>query len=75
MQISDILIHVDNSLASDERGRLEEKMRALPGVIAPRFNPGREHLLLVAFDPDRIGLPALLETVRAEGYRAQLIGA
>ena len=75
MNISDILIHIDQALNADEKHALEEKMRAIPGVIAPRFNPGRDHLLLVAFDPERVKSTAMLDSVRAGGYRAQLVGA
>ncbi|MDD5328759.1 MAG: hypothetical protein PHX38_02055 [Sulfuricella sp.] len=75
MQISDILIHVDETLDTDRRQALEERVRTLPGVLAPRFNPGRDHLLLVAFDPERTRISDLLGEVVAAGYRAQLVGA
>jgi hypothetical protein len=75
MDISDVMIHIDKNLSADEKHTLEEQMREIPGVIAPRFNPGRDHLLLVAFDPDRVKTSAMLDSVRAVGYRAQLIGA
>ena len=52
MNISDILIHINESLNQQQRGALEEVVRDIEGVVAPRFNPGKEHLLLVAFNPD-----------------------
>lgn len=75
MDISDVLIHIDQALSVAEKHALEEKMRAIPGVVAPRFNPGHDHLLLVAFDPARSKTSVMLDIVRAGGYRAQLIGA
>ncbi|MDP2782967.1 MAG: hypothetical protein Q8O38_00035 [Sulfurimicrobium sp.] len=75
MDISDIMIHIDQALSEEDKRALEEKMRAIPGVIAPRFNAGRDHLLLVAFDPERVKTAAMLDSVRADGYQAQLIGA
>lgn len=75
MDISDVLIHIDQALSAGEKHALEERLRTIPGVIAPRFNPGRDHLLLVAFDPAQIKTSAMLDSVRAGGYRAQLIGA
>jgi len=50
-------------------------MRQLDGVVSPRFNPGKEHLLLVAFNPDATSTAVLLAKVQSFGYSAQLIGA
>ena len=49
-------------------------MRKIEGVIAPRFNPGKDHLMVIAFNPDKTGTAALLEKARSAGYTAQLIG-
>jgi hypothetical protein len=50
-------------------------MRQMDGVAAPRFNPGKEHLLLIAFNPDATSNAALLNQVHSFGYQAQLVGA
>ena len=44
------------------------------GVVSPRFNPGKAHLLMVAYDTDKTSTSVLLEQSRASGYTAQLIG-
>lgn len=75
MNIGDVLIHINESLNAQQRSTLEESMRDIDGVIAPRFNPGKEHLLLVAFNPDRTNFSVLLNKVKSFGYQAQLIGA
>lgn len=74
MNISDIMIHVSEKLDAGARNALEARMRELAGVIAPRFNPGKDHLLVVAFDPDKTRPAELLGTVHAAGYTAQLVG-
>ena len=74
MNISDILIHINESLDEQQRNALEEAVRDVDGVIAPRFNPGKEHLLLVAFNPLITDLSVLLRKVQFFGYHAQLIG-
>ena len=74
MNISDILIHINESLNQQQRGALEEVVRDIEGVVAPRFNPGKEHLLLVAFNSDVASTATLLTKVRSFGYNAQLIG-
>ena len=72
--ISDVMIHIKESLSDEARSTLEEGMRQIDGVISPRFNPGKDHLMVVAFNPDKTSTAALLEKARAAGYTAQLIG-
>lgn len=74
MHICDVLIHVDETLDAQQRSSLEGAVREVDGVIAPRFNPGMDHLLLVAYNPERVGAAALLQKVRSAGYEASLIG-
>ncbi len=75
MNVSDILIHIDDSLDESQRKAVEEAVRQVDGVVAPRFNPGKEHLLLVAYNPDETSMVVLLNKVQSFGYRAQLVGA
>lgn len=75
MNISDVMIHIPENLDTEARSVLESRMRDLDGVIAPRFNPGKEHLLVVAFDPDKTRSVDLLSAVKTAGYNAQLVGA
>ena len=75
MNLCDVLVHIDETLSAVEKNELEEDMRELPGVVAPRFNPGQNHLMLVAFNSDQVSYASLLGRVQAHGYRAQLIGA
>ena len=75
MNLCDVLVHINETLGAAQRKALEDDMRALPGVVAPRFNPGQGHLMLVAFDFDKITHTSLLGRVRAHGYKAQLVGA
>ncbi|MES9858722.1 MAG: ATP-binding protein [Sedimenticola sp.] len=72
MQASDIMIHIDENLMGSEQQELETTVRELEGVIAPRFN--KEHLFLVSYNPDKINSSELLSTVKASGYKAQLVG-
>ncbi len=73
MSVVDTLIYVKDLLGSQARADLEQRLRDVPGVIAPRFNPGKEHLLLVAYDPAQTTSGFLLEQVRAQGYNGRLV--
>lgn len=74
MSLADTMIHVDENLDLSQREKLVEDIRKIPGVISPRFNPGKDHVLFVAFDPAETHTIDLLETVRQQGYHAELIG-
>lgn len=74
MHLADVLIHIDEALASSHRGHLEEALRNNKGVIAPRFNGGSRHLLLVSYNPEVTSSHNLLRIVKNNGYSAQLVG-
>jgi len=74
MNISDVMIHINESLSDEARTALENAMQKVEGVVSPRFNPGKEHLLMIAYDTDKTSTAALLEKTRAAGYGAQLVG-
>ena len=74
MNVVDVLIHVNEALDKNQRVQLEQTMRDLDGVIAPRFNPAHPHLMLVAFNPSHVQSKVLLQHVNSAGYHAQLIG-
>ena len=74
MTLCDTMIHVNENLDQQARNTLEEKMRMIDGVIAPRFNPGKAHLLLISFNSQLTTAQRLLETVHQQGYHAQLVG-
>ena len=74
MNISDIIIHINETLSTEQCAALEDNMRQIEGVVSPRFNPGKEHFLVVAYDTDKTSTSALLTNTRKAGYTAQLVG-
>ena len=74
MNISDVMIHINENLSNEARSSLEEQMREIDGVVSPRFSPDKNHLLIVAFVPEKTS-STVLNKARAAGYTAQLIGA
>ena len=72
MKAIDTLIHIDQSLDSEQQHALEAALRNERGVVAPRFN--RDHLLVVAYDGEATSAKALLSAIHDHGYRAQLVG-
>ena len=74
MNISDIIIHIKETLSTEQRSSLEDNMRQIDGVVSPRFNQGKEHFLVVAYDTEKTSTAALLANTRKAGYTAQLVG-
>lgn len=72
MNLCDTMIHINETLATPAKATLVEKVRSIPGVIAPRFN--KAHLLVICYNSTQTQAKVLLETVRQEGYNAKLIG-
>ena len=71
-QITDLIIHVDESIDHREEQLLLGEVRKMEGVMTPEFN--RPHLMMVTYNPEKVNSYELLTTVRSEGYHAQLIG-
>ena len=74
MNISDVMIHINESLGEEARTSLENALRKVEGVVSPKFDAGKEHLLLVAYDTEKTNTATLLDKARAAGYTAQLVG-
>jgi len=74
MQLSDVLIHINETPNESEQNDLVEQLRDLEGVIAPRFSQEKENMLFVSYNSDTIDSSALIGKVWENGYKAQLVG-
>lgn len=74
MYITDVVLHVDETLDAQGRHALEDEMRGIDGVISPGFSPRTPHLMIVTYNPDRIPTGMLLQEVQRRGYHAQHCG-
>ena len=72
MKTTDITIHINELLSESKQQQLEHGLRAVDGVLAPRFN--KPHLLVVAYDAELSSSADLLNYVSNKGYQAQLVG-
>jgi hypothetical protein len=73
MHINDIMIHVNESLGPDAQRGIEDSVRAVEGVISPRFNDQTPHLMIVAYNTDYTSAHALLDVVQDSGYSGQVV--
>lgn len=74
MQLSDVLIHINEMPNKSEQDKLVEQLRSLDGVIAPRFSTEKDHFMFVSYNSDTIKSTALLDKVKENGFKAQLVG-
>ena len=74
MQLSDVLIHIEDTPNESEQNMLVEQLRSLEGVIAPRFSLEKEHFMFVSYNSDAVKSTALLDKVKENGFKAQLVG-
>ncbi|MEN8251042.1 MAG: hypothetical protein ABFS32_19065 [Bacteroidota bacterium] len=74
MNLPEVLIHVSEKQNDSEKNELVEQLRNVDGVIAPRFSQESEHLLFVSYNSDTTNATALLDMVKQNGFKAQLVG-
>ena len=74
MQLSDVHIHIHEMPNESEQDKLVVQLRSLEGVIAPRFSLEKEHFMFMSYNSDTIKSTALLDKVKKNGFKAQLVG-
>ena len=72
--LTDVTIHVDETLNKDERSKLENDLRATGGVISVHFSEKTPHLVVVTYDPDQAKSKDVLKVVLGEHLHAELVG-
>ena len=69
-----ILVHVDDLLGKDQQTELIDDLKRHTGVKDAHFTPGHAHLLIVDYDRDQMSAHDVLENVRKDNLRAELVG-
>ncbi len=74
IQLADVIVHIDENLPKDQRAQIEEKLRAIDGIVSVHNPDDRPHLSVVGFNPEVSSSGAILETVKSQGVHAELVG-
>ena len=74
MSITDIVVHVTNTLDARQRAALLERLDAQQGVTRVRADARTGQLLVVDYDRHEISALGILRCVQAQGYSARLVG-
>ena len=70
----EIVVHVDDVLGEAEQAELVSDLTKHGGVEDAHFTPGRAHLLVIDYDRDQITAQDVLEQVKRDNLRAELVG-
>lgn len=74
IQMSDIMLHIDENLNQKEQATLESQMREQTGVIGLGYHNTQPHLMIVEYDMDCTSPKNLLHAVQDYGLHAELVG-
>jgi len=69
-----VVVHIDESLNSDNRGELLQKIEAIDGVLSADVQDQRPHLMIVDYNPQQTKSMEVLSGVQNSGVHAQLVG-
>jgi len=70
----EIILHINEELQSTQINSLESSLSNDNGITSARFNPKRNHLMLVDYMPEIVSAREVLGYVHNRGYQAALIG-
>jgi len=74
IQMTDVLVHIDETLKEQELDRVEDRLRNEDGVISVHHESNHPHLMLVEYNPELATSRSILQTVTRQGLHAELVG-
>ena len=74
IHMSDIMLHIDESLNSKEQLILESQMREQTGVVGLGYHGTQPHLMIIEYNLDVTTPKNLLHAVNDFGLHAELVG-
>ncbi len=70
----EIVVHVDEPLSEEQQARLVSNLHERDGVQDAKFTTGRQHLMVVNYDSNKLHATDVLDYVKQENVHAELIG-
>ena len=74
IDMTDITLHIDETLEPEALAQLESRLRAEDGVLSVGRQPRRPHLMVVEYNPRRASGQRILSAVTREGLHAEIVG-
>ena len=74
IKLADITVHIDQNLDAEQRGTIEQSLRALDGVVSVHNSDRTPHLTIVEYDTRVMDSQRILKRVTDQGAHAELVG-
>ena len=74
IQLADVTLHIDEALDKGRRSEIEDKLRAIEGVVSVHNPDEKPHLAVIEYNPAKTKSGDILATVKSAGVHAELIG-
>ncbi len=74
MHVTDMVMHIGNTLGIDSRRTIERSLAVNTGVLEAHFNDKRPHLMLVSYDSDRTSSFEILAQLTGQQLSAERVG-
>lgn len=72
--LSDVVLHIDESLPSDQVKTLENHIHKMGGVVSACNCEETPHLISIVYNPQHVKSHDILVKVQSEGIHAELVG-
>ena len=73
IHMTDVMLHIDETLNSKQQQALEAQVRQQPGVIGLGYHDTKPHLMIVEYDQDTTTPQQLLHYVQDYGLHAEIV--
>lgn len=70
----EVVIHVDETLNEERQASLISNLQERDGVENARFTTGRDHLMVIDYDSNKLHSDEVLGYVKQENVNAELVG-
>ena len=70
----EVVVHVDEALSDEQRAALVGHLQEHDGVEHAGFTAGRDHLMVIEYDSNKLHTGDVLSYVKQEHVNAELIG-
>lgn len=74
MHMTDMVMHIDNTLGENSRRNVEKALTSAVGVVKAHFNERRPHLMLVSYDKERTSSFEILAQIADQQLCAARVG-
>ena len=74
INLADVTLHIDENLSAEQRGTIEESLRALDGVVSIHNSDKTPHLIIIEYNPAVMDSQRILKRVTDQNANAKLVG-